>query len=155
VARSGIAFENSSQPQIPARAARWSRDSHNLLFWNGMNAARKFDENLPHQAQQGFVPQSFDFEAARPSRPDPPPAGIGSSISRLSSMPEVIALKIWRSCWPKPKVKPEKIKPPQLITRGGCWFPSVTLESRRRKEPRARRIQLSSSTISPAWWRSQ
>jgi hypothetical protein len=42
------------------------------------------------RSQQGFVPQSFDFEAA--SRPDPPPAGIGSSIARLSSMPEVIAI---------------------------------------------------------------
>src|SRR5260370_37183837 len=82
--------------------------------------------------QQGFVPQSFDFEAA--SRPDPPPAGIGSSIARLSSMPDVIALKIWRSGWPKPKTKPEKIKPPQPVARGGGWFQSGTLESRRREE---------------------
>jgi hypothetical protein len=31
------------QPQIPARAAPWRRDSHNALFWNRMNAAQKFE----------------------------------------------------------------------------------------------------------------
>lgn len=41
----------------------------------------------------------------------------------------------------------EKIKPPQLVARGGCWFSVSTKISL----PPARRIRHSSSMASPTW----
>src|SRR5262249_11647525 len=40
------AFASTHQPQMPARGAALARNSHNVLFWNGVNTTRKFDLNF-------------------------------------------------------------------------------------------------------------
>ena len=44
MAHSGLALAKTRQPQLPARGARWPRDSHNVLLWNGVRDARGAQE---------------------------------------------------------------------------------------------------------------
>jgi len=46
MARRGLAFATIPQPQLPAIGARWLRDSHKVLLWNGVNATRKFESDF-------------------------------------------------------------------------------------------------------------
>ena len=73
MARRGLAFATIPQPQLPARGAAWSRDSHKVLFWNGVDATRKFESNFS-DARARILAGRFGLSQAR--------------ILRISRLPE-------------------------------------------------------------------